>query len=497
MSKGRINDFYIQYEQLTIKFENQEKLLNETNKLVKSLNKTIESLNATIEKQNKIIEEQAKEILRLKSNNNKDSSNSSKPSSTNGFKKVITNRREKSDKKKGAQKFHKPHSLNNKLEQFINSGNVEETIIEVNKNDKNKNKRYIEKIVLDLKVTKTVTRYRYYPNEFGKYNIPKCHNQNIQYGDTTKAICIDLMNNLYNSTDGTTRFIEDITNGGMTISKGTLCLWTNDIANKLNPEIQNIEFKLFEGYYLNHDESQIKINGDGYNILCACNKFYTRLWVHKNKSQEALKEINFLPKFKGIIVKDGTELYNPFGLFLSQCLSHIQRYLKGIYENNNHIFPRKMKEFLSKCNTFRNELISKNVTKFSDNEYQLLINEYDLILNEWEQEIRNDTNNYLLDDEIKLWTRMKYDNKKMDVKIRGDRDEILYFLKDFNVPSTNNQAERDQRNAKMKQKTGKWRSIDGAQNYAIIRSCINTYKKNGINVLDALISSFNNKTIIV
>lgn len=497
MSKGRINDFYIQYEELTVKFENQEKLLKETNKLVKNLNKTIESLNKTIEQLKKTNEEQAKEILRLKSNNNKDSSNSSKPSSTNGFKKVITNRREKSNKNKGAQNFHIPHSLNNKLEQFINSGNVEETIIEVNKNNQNKNKRYIEKIVIDLKITKTVTRYRYYPNEFGKYNIPKCHNQNIQYGNTTKAICIDLMNNLYNSTDGTTRFIEDITNGGMTISKGTLHLWTNDIANKLNPEIQNIEYKLLEGYYLNHDESQIKINGDGYNILCACNKFYTRLWVHKNKSQEALKEINFLPKFKGIIVKDGTELYNPFGLFLSQCLSHIQRYLKGIYENNNHIFPKKMKEFLSKCNTIRNELINKNITQFSNDEYQMLINEYDSILNEWEKELKNDTNNHLLDDEINLWTRMKYDNKKMDEKIRGDRDEILYFLKDFNVPSTNNQAERDQRNAKMKQKTGKWRSVDGAENYAIIRSCINTYKKNGINVLEALTSSFNNNPIIV
>lgn len=304
------------------------------------------------------------------------------------------------------------------------------------------------------------------------------------------------MNNLYNSTDGTTRFIEDITNGGMTISKGTLCLWASDIAFRLTPEIKNIENKLLEGYYLNHDESQIKINGDGHNILCACNKFYTRLWIHKNKSQEALKEINFLPKFKGIIVKDGTELYNPFGLFLSQCLSHIQRYLKGIYENNNHIFPRKMKEFLSKFNTIRNEMIEKNISNFSDNEYQLIINEYDSIINGWEQELKNDTNNHLLEDETKLWSRLKYDNKKMDVKIRGDRDEILYFLKDFNVPSTNNQAERDQRNAKIKQKTGKWRSLEGAQNYAVIRSCINTYKKNGINVLEALISSFNNKTII-
>lgn len=135
MAQGRVNDFYKQYEELVIKFETQEKLLKETNELVKSLNKTIENLNKTIEQLKKINEEQAQEILRLKSKNNKDSSNSSKPSGTNGYKKVITNRREKSNNNKGGQKGHKPHSLNNKLEQFINSGNVLEEIIEINKND--------------------------------------------------------------------------------------------------------------------------------------------------------------------------------------------------------------------------------------------------------------------------------------------------------------------------------------------------------------------------
>lgn len=62
--------------------------------------------------------------MRLKSKNNKDSSNSSKPSGTNGHKKVITNRGEKSNKKQGGQKNHVPHSLTNKLEQFISSGNA-------------------------------------------------------------------------------------------------------------------------------------------------------------------------------------------------------------------------------------------------------------------------------------------------------------------------------------------------------------------------------------
>ena len=44
------------------------------------------------------------EIDRLKNQNKKDSSNSGKPSGTNGFKKVITNRREKSENKQGGQK---------------------------------------------------------------------------------------------------------------------------------------------------------------------------------------------------------------------------------------------------------------------------------------------------------------------------------------------------------------------------------------------------------
>lgn len=486
-SRNYESGLYNQYEELLDKFEKQEILLKETNKLVSTLNKTIEAQNNKMEEMQKIIDEQAKEILRLKSKSDKDSSNSSKPSSTNGYKKVIINRREKSNNKQGGQKNHEPHSLNNKLEQYINSGNVYEEIIEINKNDTNKSKRYIEKVVIDIQITKLVKRYRYYPYEDGKYHIPKVHNQYVQYGPVVKAISIDLMNNLYNSTDGVTRFIEDITNGGITLSKGTLINWNNELSSKLNPEIENIESKLLDSYYLNQDESQIKINGDGHNILCACNDKYVRLWQSKHKSQEAIDEIGFLPKFKGVIVKDGTELYNKYGCFLAQCLSHILRYLKGIYDFVDHKAPKKLADFLSKYNTKRNELISKDISSFSDAEYSDIIREYESIIDEWEVELREDIDNYMFDEELKLWTRMKYDNKKMDPTIRGDKEEILYFLKDFKVPSTNNPAEVAQRGVKIKQKIGKFRSVEGADTYSIIKSCILTYKKNKRNVFDALV----------
>lgn len=85
----------------------------------------------------------------------------------------------------------------------------------------------------------------------------------------------------------------------------------------------------------------------------------------------------------------------------------------------------------------------------------------------------------------------------MDSQIRGDKEEILYFLKDFNIPSTNNAAESSQRGVKIKQKVGKFRSVDGADNYSIIKSCMLSYKKNEINIFDALVSAFNNKTCII
>lgn len=488
---------YNDYEKLLKKFELQEQLLKENNQLVKSLNDTIKSMQEIIDDLKKINEAQAQEILRLKGKNDKDSSNSSKPSSTNGFKKVITNRREKSNKKQGAQKFHKGHKLDQKLEQFISSGNIEEEIIEVNKTENNKMKRFIEKVVIDIKITKTIKRYRYYPNASGKYNIPKCHNQKVQYGSFIKGLSVDLMNNLYNSTDGVTRIISDITNGGITISKGTLVNWNNEASNNLMSQINHIEEKLLDSYYLNHDESQIKIDGNGYNILCACNRKYTRLWTSEHKSQEAIDKLGFLPQFQGVIVKDGTELYNKYGCFLAQCISHIQRYLKGIYDFVAHKGPKKMSDFFSKYNTRRNELIGKDVASFNMEELESIYKEYDSIINEWEIELREDVHNHLFKEELNLWTRLKYDNKKMDEKIRGDRDEILYFLKDFRVPATNNAAETSLRGVKIKQKIGKFRSVEGSENYALIKSCILTYKKNKVNILSALVSAFENNPILI
>ena len=72
------------------------------------------------------------------------------------------------------------------------------------------------------------------------------------------------------------------------------------------------------------------------------------------------------------------------------------------------------------------------------------------------------------------------------------RIEILRFIHDFDIPFTNNQAERDLRMTKVHLKiSGGFRSEAGAQIFALFRGYIGTAKKHGQRVFTALKNLYN------
>jgi len=63
----------------------------------------------------------------------------------------------------------------------------------------------------------------------------------------------------------------------------------------------------------------------------------------------------------------------------------------------------------------------------------------------------------------------------------------LRFLHDPAVPFSNNEAERDVRMMKLRQKiSGGFRSVEGADDFATIRSFLATARKQGWNIIEAL-----------
>ena len=73
------------------------------------------------------------------------------------------------------------------------------------------------------------------------------------------------------------------------------------------------------------------------------------------------------------------------------------------------------------------------------------------------------------------------------LRLAARKQDTLRFLHDPAVPFTNNQAERDGRMMKLRQKiSGGFRSIEGAMDFALIRSFLSTAKKQGWAIIDAL-----------
>lgn len=483
-SKGYINDFYKQFEELNKKLDKANNTIFSMSLTISELNDNNKELLTSLEEEKKKNQELLLEIERLKNNNNKNSSNSSKPSSTNGFKKVITNNRNKSTKKQGGQPNHIGKTLTNeKIEEMIKNNEIDEVItIEENKNSENKDLKPIIKYEYDIKIKRIVTKHIIYPDT--KKNITKYP---VTYGNNIKILnCI--LNQKYMSLDGIQNFIYDTTNNNLLTSKGSFYSWNKEIYNLLlKTEYKQIQTELMNALVLHVDESPIKINGEQYYLHNISDGKHTLQYITKHRSQEDIDEFGFLKKYRGIIVHDHYKMYYNYGTDNAECNVHILRYLNAVSEFTNHTWSKELHDLLLNMKNKKEEYIKEGKEYLEDEEYESFKFKYLEILDTAKEERKKDlsTNSYKKE-EINLINRL----------VKYCRNHLL-FLKKFFVPFSNNRAESDLRGIKIKQKTGKFRSIEGANIYAVIKSCISTYKKNDINLYEALKSIFTDNPILV
>ena len=235
------------------------------------------------------------------------------------------------------------------------------------------------------------------------------------------------------------------------------------------------------------DETGFRIGGKTQWLHVACTTWLTFYRV-------CAKRGSLLANVVGIVVHDHWKPYYTMqGVLHALCNAHHLRELKALIEIEKEDWARKMQQLLYRAchaaNLARERDIALNTLR--PRLYSQIEQRYDAILAEGLA--FHDAQSPLAPaapegKPKRRGRKRRRTGHNLLLRLSNRKQDVLRFLVDPTVPFTNNQAERDGRMMKVKQKiSGGFRSIAGAVDFAVVRSFVSTAKKQGWNVIQAII----------
>jgi transposase len=200
---------------------------------------------------------------------------------------------------------------------------------------------------------------------------------------------------------------------------------------------------------------------------------------------EAIEALDVLPNFKGVLVHDCFRPYWKLPCTHALCNAHLLRELVAIGEDTKQEWPQEMINFLTASDKLRLAAHSQD-HPLTVEAIQLLTRNYEGIL------AKGEALNPPKPRAINQRGRVKQsDATNLLGRLRDRASEVLHFLRNPEVPFTNNMGERAIRMPKAKQKVaGCFRSDEGAQSYCTNRAYLDTMYKQGHDVFDVLLNLF-------
>ncbi len=440
-----------------------------------------------LEKNSRLLEENEK----LKNQNNKNSSNSSKPSSTDMFKPKKTganlyNSRTKSNKKQVAQFNHEGHSLTKeKIEQQIKDKNI--NVIEVNHTIFGDSKKEpIIKYKVGIETKTIVEKHIFKYSETSKEVLPKEFYTDVTYTNDFKSLVVFMNVQNVMSLNRLSEFFRIITRNNINLSEGTIVNFMKEFSNKSTNTIDNIIEDIVSSITMYTDETTEKINKHNSYVRNYSNENSTVYKSHFNKGHNPIKEDDILTKFNGTVMGDHDTTLDSYGSKRIECNVHLGRYTVEITQNVlDAPWAEKMKVLLETGNRTREYARAYGLEGFKDNNYGWYSNKFDEIIKEAKEETKKMSSSYYRKKSKKLYTRLE-----------KNKDKHLAYLKNFNLPYSNNLSESDLRVYKIKLKvSGCFRSKTGSDYFADALSVIKTSKKRKENVIENIKSIFEGKVL--
>jgi transposase len=301
-------------------------------------------------------------------------------------------------------------------------------------------------------------------------NFPEGVTQKTQYGNNLKSLCVYLQNYQMLPYARCKEFIADLT--GHNMSTGSLSNFQAVCVTRLEGYEQEIKKQLLQSPILHADETGIRLKGKTSWMHVMSNKSISYFAHHLNRGRQAMDEIGLLALYKGTLIHDRFSSYFGYGCEHSLCNAHILRDLNYVEETFNATWARQIKELLLDAKKTKEKNPNLKASYFSK------------IFNNYVSSIRPVIKKY-----DKKYT--KTDEERLAFALEKHKYLILKFIEKAEIPFDNNQAERDLRMIKVKQKvSGCFRAKTQASYFACIRGYITTLKKNKENVLENIQNAF-------
>jgi transposase len=420
------------------------------------------------------------------------SSNSGKPPSSDGLKKParVRNLRERSGQKPGGQKGHKGETLRQVTDPdvVVNHYPAACSMCGVGL-DPETSIGHGTRQVFDLPAPQplVVTEHRAHDCECTacgaktRAPFPDGVNAPVQYGARITAFVIYLLHYQLLPENRLAALMADLF--GVKVATATIARMSRTCAERLRGFAATVR-DLVAGAPVKHmDETGFRIGGKTQWLHVASTALLTFYRV-------CAKRGSLLTNVAGIVVHDHWKPYYTMqGVRHALCNAHHLRELKALVEIEKEEWARKMQRLLRRACHAAN-LARERGVPLKPQLIECFERRYDTILAEGLA--FHETQLPLMRAVIKGGGKRRgraprRTGHNLLLRLATRKEDTLRFIHDATVPFTNNQAERDGRMMKLRQKiSGGFRSLEGAMDFALTRSFFSTARKQGWNIIDAL-----------
>jgi transposase len=462
--------------------------LQQENTALRTENVALKARLAAVEAESAARKERIDELERRLGLN---SSNSSKPPASDGLKKPtrvarVRSLRERSGKKSGGQKGHRGETLRPVENPDVIVNHYPKTCTQCKASvPAEASTAYRSRQVVDIPEPKVVvTEHRAHGCACPKCDavtwaaFPDDVKAPVQYGARICAFVVYLLNYQLLPEDRLAELLSDLF--GLKIVPATIARMSAVCARRFQCFADAVRNRVATARVKHMDETGFRIGG-------------RTQWLHIFSTalltfyRVASKRGSLLSGVTGIVVHDHWRPYYTMkGVLHALCNAHHLRELKALVEIEKEDWARKMQGLLRRaCHAVN--LAKQRGERLKPPLIELFDRSYDRILKEGFSFHEAQPPLVRAGDRKRRGRQRRRVGHNLLLRLSTRREDVLRFLTDPDVPFTNNQAERDGRMMKVKQKiSGGFRSQEGANIFVTIRSVISTAKKQSWNVLETL-----------